>query len=721
MLRSSSVLKVMCLMLGLGLGGCSPRAPKGVVSREAPAVDAAEVAADRLRARLTEDDGEGCAAEGAALVEQHPGSGRARAWWLACVARTGRNLEAAALADRWVSERPGDAWALWARMAVWHEESEPARPLYLAGTATLIEALAGHPDAVRLRAAALAKWGHGDELMALAAAHPTAPRWARAVARLRTGDATQLPLALADAHEVAETDPEFVTTAALLGAELLRANRVSEALAWVDRGLARAPDSLQLRRQRWWLLQLQPREPADRKRDVLEDISSTLARTGERPAVLLAAAETYRFVGEEGLAGQLEARIAGEFADSPAAEALLARRNRALTGANPYASAKPTAAQLEAQRTADEAFLARPRLHDPLLREEAALRRFEATLADPAKSAAEVVAAIDAARPLVHKDLREFLAAAARALIDRGAELERAEALVRQGLQAVANEVAAAQARGHAFQGMDGWLEGGLYDLLARVRLAERRVRDAEAALAEANKRGSQGDDHALAQAELTRLRGDADEADRILVACSDAYDGDPGDDPCRRGLAAAWQRAHGGLAGLDAHVAKMLARTREQRRQAVFAAIAAEPKPAPEFRFTRLDGGVVSSESTRGKLVVLHFWFTTCEPCVEELPRWQEFVDAHAKQRDVEVLSVHAIGSPDEVQAWLGEHPQRFPVAMSDGYCERAMVWSFPTTWFLDRQGRIAYVSDGAGPDLPLEFAWRVEGVRAAERGRAG
>ncbi|PCC74258.1 AhpC/TSA family protein [Nannocystis exedens] len=620
--------------LALALVGCSPRAPRAVAQREATAPNPAEVAADSLRALLAADDADRCAAEGEAQVRQHPGSGRLRAWWLACVARTGRNGEAAAQVDRWLAERPDDAWARWARLAVWLEESEPARPASLADTAALVEAMAGHPDAVRLRAAALARWHHGDELAALVAVHPDAPPWARAVARLEKarGDATLVPQALADAHEIAATDPEFVTAAALVGAGLERAMKLVEALAWVDRGLQRAPDSLQLRARRWWLLQLQPAEPAANKRAVLEDIAATLARAGARPAVLLAAARTYRQLGEPGLAEPLEARLLREFADSPAAEALVAARDRALTGDDPYSTAKPSPAQLAAQGAADAAFLARPRHHDPLLREAAALRRFEAAVADPAAPPAAVVAAVEAARPLLHREQLRFFSAAARALIDRGGEPARAEALVREGLAAVADEVEVARARGHSFDGYQGWIEGELYDLLARVRLSERRVADAEAALAAATKRGSQGDDHTLAQAELVRLRGDAAEADRLLVACSDAQDGDVGDDACRRALAAAWLRTHGSQRGLDAHAAKLLARVRAERRQQVFAAIAAEPRPAPEFRFTTLDGQAVSSESARGKLTVLHFWFTACGPCVEELPRWQQFVDAHAR-----------------------------------------------------------------------------------------
>ncbi|MBZ5715935.1 TlpA disulfide reductase family protein [Nannocystis pusilla] len=697
----------MLLVLAAGLAACSARPQRPARERARAAVDPADVAADLLQQLVALDDGERCAAEGEALVARHPESGRLRARWIACVSRVGRHLEAAGLAAQMMSQRPGDPWAEWARVAVWLGESTPARAEALARSEALVDALDGHPAALRLRAATLVAWDRADELAQLVAAHPRVPAWARVHLRLRRardGDRSQLPLALADAHAVAPDDPEFVTLTVIAGRGLERLFLPVEALAWTDAGLARAPDSLRLRTLRWRLLQLQPRDFAACKQAVLEDISLALARGGERPALLLAAAEAYRGLGEVARAEALERRIADEHADSPAAEALLARASEAL-GPGP------------AQQAADAAFLGRPRHHDPRLREAAALRQFTAALADPAATAAQVVAAIEATRPLLHGPALEFFTAGAQALVQRESELALAEALVREGLAAVPGHVALAQALGHEFPHMYEWHEGGLYDLLARVHLAAGRVVEAQAALGEASARGSAGDDHAIARAEVARRRGDAAAADEQLVACSDAYDGDAFDDACRRALEAAWKREHGGLRGLDAHVAKLLVRTRERRRQEVFRRIAAAPRTAPEFRFTRFDGEVVSSESTRGKFVVLHFWFTACEPCVAELPRWQQFVDAHAGQRDLVILSVHALETREVVEAWMAEHGHRFAVAMADGWCHTAKVWSFPSTWFIDRQGRIAYETGGM-PDLPLEFAWRVAAMRAADHG---
>jgi peroxiredoxin len=42
---------------------------------------------------------------------------------------------------------------------------------------------------------------------------------------------------------------------------------------------------------------------------------------------------------------------------------------------------------------------------------------------------------------------------------------------------------------------------------------------------------------------------------------------------------------------------------------------------PPPETEFTLLDGRQVTLRSLRGRPVLVSFWATTCQPCVEELP----------------------------------------------------------------------------------------------------
>ena len=45
------------------------------------------------------------------------------------------------------------------------------------------------------------------------------------------------------------------------------------------------------------------------------------------------------------------------------------------------------------------------------------------------------------------------------------------------------------------------------------------------------------------------------------------------------------------------------------------------ERKPAPELKLEDIDGKLQNLTDLRGKVVLVNFWATSCEPCVRELP----------------------------------------------------------------------------------------------------
>src|SRR5918992_709734 len=60
--------------------------------------------------------------------------------------------------------------------------------------------------------------------------------------------------------------------------------------------------------------------------------------------------------------------------------------------------------------------------------------------------------------------------------------------------------------------------------------------------------------------------------------------------------------------------------------------------EPAPALELPRLSGGGVGSlEDYRGRVVVLNFWASWCEPCREESPllqRWHERIERRGRHR---------------------------------------------------------------------------------------
>lgn len=75
----------------------------------------------------------------------------------------------------------------------------------------------------------------------------------------------------------------------------------------------------------------------------------------------------------------------------------------------------------------------------------------------------------------------------------------------------------------------------------------------------------------------------------------------------------------------------------------------------APSFTLHDLDGRQRSLEEFGGRVVLLHFWASWCEPCIEEFPAI-EALSALFKDRDLTVIAV-AEDSVERARSFVDEH----------------------------------------------------------------
>jgi peroxiredoxin len=112
----------------------------------------------------------------------------------------------------------------------------------------------------------------------------------------------------------------------------------------------------------------------------------------------------------------------------------------------------------------------------------------------------------------------------------------------------------------------------------------------------------------------------------------------------------------------------------------------------APSFALPDLEGATVSSESLRGKVVILDFWATWCPPCREEVPH---LVRLQSKYRDqgLEIVGVSLdAGGVRDVAPFADEYDVNYTMLIGDESVAKAYdnVTFLPTTFLLDRQGKI-------------------------------
>ena len=120
--------------------------------------------------------------------------------------------------------------------------------------------------------------------------------------------------------------------------------------------------------------------------------------------------------------------------------------------------------------------------------------------------------------------------------------------------------------------------------------------------------------------------------------------------------------------------------------------------KPAPEFALKDANGQTVHLADYKGKVVLLDFWATWCGPCKIEIPWFMEF-EQQFKDRGFAVVGV----SMDEdgwnaVKPYLIKMKVNYRVLLGNDQVGTSYggVDSLPTTFLIDRQGKIASVHIG-------------------------
>jgi len=130
----------------------------------------------------------------------------------------------------------------------------------------------------------------------------------------------------------------------------------------------------------------------------------------------------------------------------------------------------------------------------------------------------------------------------------------------------------------------------------------------------------------------------------------------------------------------------------------------------APEWSARTLDGTVLSSDSLRGRVVLVNVWATWCLPCRAEMPLLEAMARRHGSAGFTLVgLSVDR-GPESAVREFLSERGIHYPVAIvrDDVVAAFGGVQGYPTSFLIDRAGLVRHTVIGPLAPASLELAVR-------------
>jgi thiol-disulfide isomerase/thioredoxin len=115
-------------------------------------------------------------------------------------------------------------------------------------------------------------------------------------------------------------------------------------------------------------------------------------------------------------------------------------------------------------------------------------------------------------------------------------------------------------------------------------------------------------------------------------------------------------------------------------------------PRPAPDVRFSTRDGRTLSLDDFHGRMVLVNFWATWCQPCIHEMPSLDRLQAKLGGELTIIAIAEDRRGGEvvDPFVTKLGLRSLKTYLDPESNASHAFDVEGLPTSYLIDRDGQI-------------------------------
>ncbi len=129
-----------------------------------------------------------------------------------------------------------------------------------------------------------------------------------------------------------------------------------------------------------------------------------------------------------------------------------------------------------------------------------------------------------------------------------------------------------------------------------------------------------------------------------------------------------------------------------------------------PDLSGFKLEGKL--PDSLKGKVVMLDFWASWCEPCKQSFPTMNELQTKYSGQ-GLEVIAINVDENKADMEAFLKKNSASFTVLRdaAQKLVDKAGISTMPTSFLIDREGKIRFAHSGyRGEETKKKYEQEIE-----------